>query len=133
MKIKEDSKMAFYCPVCSGESLKISFSLELPPSDDDDEITLQTVQCARCGFSGLAVYRENRRGSMEQSSWRHRGYEVEREATASLSRMLSQCPSPRNPRCGCRTHESLSRYDWATVASNFAVKEEFEMRLVPNT
>jgi hypothetical protein len=124
--------MAFYCPVCSGESLNISFSLELPPSDYDDEITVQMVECIACSFTGLAVYCESRRGSMERPSWRHRGYQIEREALASLSHRFSQCPSPGNPRCGCPTHAYLSQYDWAALASNFAVKKEFEMRLVPN-
>lgn len=123
--------MPFVCPACSGESLKIALALELPPSDYDDEITLQTVLCESCGFRGLAVYRENRRGSMERSSWHHRGYEVGDEELTSLSRLLSLCPSPGDPRCGCPTHAELSRYDWAAVgANNVPVKRDFEMRMV---
>ena len=60
--------MAFKCPSCQGNSLKIDRSLELPPSGFDDEITVQTVKCEACGFRGIAVYRDPRRGSFDSDS-----------------------------------------------------------------
>ena len=68
--------MAFQCPSCGGPKLEITFSLELPPSGDDDEITLQTLKCAACDFRGVAVYRESRHGSLDSESWQHDGYPI---------------------------------------------------------
>jgi len=75
--------MAFECPACGDPKLEIRFSLELPPQDDDDEITLQTLKCAGCGFYGVAVYRESRYGSLSPESWRHQGYPVDDETAGA--------------------------------------------------
>ena len=56
--------MAFLCPDCSAKSLIIAMRLELAPDSRWDEITLQTIACASCGFRGVAVYRESRRGAL---------------------------------------------------------------------
>jgi C4-type Zn-finger protein len=47
--------MSLICPACGSAELAITLSLELPPDAYDDEITLQVVECAGCGFHGLAV------------------------------------------------------------------------------
>ena len=68
--------MSFLCPECSSRSLNIILSLELPPDSRSDEITLQTVECSQCGFSGIAVYEESRRGALDSESVDHYSYRV---------------------------------------------------------
>ena len=58
--------MSFACPECLTKSLKITAKLELPPDSRSDEITVQVVACSRCGFAGVAVYEESRRGAHGQ-------------------------------------------------------------------
>lgn len=57
--------MAFICPQCFGKgTLEIKVSMQLPSDSRSDEIALQTVGCSQCGFQGLAVYEESRRGTL---------------------------------------------------------------------
>ncbi len=67
------------CPDCQANPLKITQSLELPSDIRNDEITLQIVHCDECGFHGLAVYQESRRGALDSESWEHEGYRVSEE------------------------------------------------------
>jgi hypothetical protein len=100
--------MAFTCPDCSTRgSLHITLSLELPPDSRSDEITLQLVGCQRCGFRGVAIYEESRRGALDSEHWDHTGYRVEEEVLASLTRTMEACPDPRNARCSCKAHRTL--------------------------
>lgn len=123
--------MSFICPGCDQNSLKISFALELPPSGDDDEITVQIAKCAACGLLGLAVYRESRHGSLDSESWHHNGYVLSGKAMENLMEALLACPAPRDRRCSCATHISLGKKDWAAVASNgIEVKRRFPMRWI---
>jgi hypothetical protein len=52
--------------------------MELAPSDQFDEIALQTLKCAAwtCRFVGIAIYTESRRGSLGSESMRHTGYTI---------------------------------------------------------
>jgi hypothetical protein len=121
--------MSFVCPVCDQSSLSITFSVELLPSGDDDEVTLQTVKCAECTFRGLAVYRESRHGSLDSESWQHDGYVISDEAMERLLETMLLCPSPKNRRCACEAHASLGKQDWsAPAASGIEVTQRFEMR-----
>jgi hypothetical protein len=123
--------MAFECPACGDPKLEISFSLELPPQGDDDEITLQTLKCAGCGFHGVAVYRESRHGSLDSESWRHDGYPIEDEALERLYQALLLCPKPRDKRCPCPTHVAFAQRNWVNPAHlGTDTARRFEMRLV---
>jgi hypothetical protein len=75
--------MAFKCSSCGDPRLEISFSLELPPQGDDDEVTVQTLKCAGCGFYGVAVYRESRHGTLGSESWSYDGYPIEDEGAGT--------------------------------------------------
>jgi len=68
--------MPFLCPSCNKPSLEIVRSIELPPDDEWDEITVQTLVCsgAACGFSGIGIYEESRRGALDSECVRHTGY-----------------------------------------------------------
>ncbi len=68
--------MPFQCPECSTKTLKITHKLELPPDSRSDEITLQIIECSGCGFGGIAVYEESRRGALDDDSFDHTGYRV---------------------------------------------------------
>jgi hypothetical protein len=104
--------MAFRCPDCSGvNSLAILRSIELPADSRSDEITVQITACRSCGFRGLAVYEESRRGALDRESVDHRGYRVDPQTFARYEGMLRRCPSPRDPHCGCKTHQILSAWD----------------------
>ena len=123
--------MAFQCPSCRGTTLEITFALELPPSGDDDEITLQTLKCAACDFRGVAVYRESRHGSLDSESWQHDGYPIDDAALEDLDEALLLCPAPRDRRCRCATHVLFAQRSWANPAHlGVDAAERFEMRLV---
>lgn len=101
--------MPFLCPDCKSQTLKIGDTLELPPDAYDDEITLQTVACGRCGFQALAVYRESRRGALDAETWRHEGYRVAERDFQAIKAAMRRCPAPRDSRCQCPAHKRLGR------------------------
>ena len=110
--------MGFVCPRCIGGSMKITSSIELPPDSRSDEITVQILKCLKCGFAGLGIYEEARRGRLDSESVHHRGYYVDESTLASIEKMIRQCPKPKKPSCRCRIHRSLGcvnefgRWNW---------------------
>ncbi len=91
--------MPFLCPECSSpRSLKISLKIELPPDSRSDEIALQVVTCFQCGFAGIAVYEESRRGALDTESFDHRGYRVSADDLKAVNEMMKQ---PVDGRRGC--------------------------------
>jgi ribosomal protein L37E len=120
----------FLCPRCGKASLEETFSLELPPNDTDDETSLQTVKCGNCGFSGIAVYRENRRGRLDSEKWDYSGYEVSEGSLKPLLEALSQCPAPGDRRCQCPTHLALGgKKSWNNPSEcGLDVQKWFAMR-----
>jgi hypothetical protein len=122
--------MPFECPACDDPKLEISFSLELPPQGDDDEITLQTLKCAGCGFNGVAVYRESRHGSLDSESWNHNGYPIDDSYLERLYEALLLCPKPSNKHCPCPTHVAFAQQNWVAPAHlRIDMERRFEMRL----
>ena len=104
--------MSFRCPQCkTPASLEIVSSIELPPDARSEEITLQVVECAACGFSGLAVYEEPRHGILEADDWRHTGYWVSKDAVESVKAAIRSCPNPYAADCACEVHTSLNQRD----------------------
>ncbi len=120
----------FVCPACSNKELTIILSLELPPGPEDDELTLQAVECGRCAFGGIAVYRESRRGALDSESWYHTGYELEPHDLVKIQKAIASCASPDDRRCECKAHKSLAGMDWAAPARAFTVKRQFNMDLL---
>jgi hypothetical protein len=96
--------------------MEIPFAFELPPSADDDEVTLQTLKCPDCAFRGAAVYRESRHGRLDSESWDHEGYSMSPEAFERLDQALTLCPSPSNRRCRCATHLVFADQNWNNPA-----------------
>ena len=80
--------MALQCPDCTLYTLQTAISIELPPDSRSDEIALQVVRCSQCGFSGLAVYEESRRGALDDESVDHRAYRVSAEAVAAVEKAI---------------------------------------------
>ncbi len=102
--------MAFFCPLCLGRgTLEIAFSLSLPPDGRSDDIYLQVMTCEHCGFGGLAVYEESRRGRLDSESWEHTGYWIDEDTLRWVAGMMRDCPDPGNPYCECASHRSLGR------------------------
>ena len=97
------------CPTCSSDSLNIVSSIELPSDSRSDEISVQLTECSRCGFTGLAIYEESRRGALNKESVTHRGYFVNPAHRAAIQQIINQCPDHRNPRCQCQAHRTLGR------------------------
>jgi len=125
--------MKFVCPQCRGVSMKINESIELPPDSRSDEIAVQTLKCLKCGFNGLGVYEESRRGSLDSESVDHRGYYVDDCIIASIEKMIGQCPEPNKSSCRCRIHQILSRvnkfgrWNWLDKIPH---KERFKLQTV---
>ncbi len=126
--------MSFLCPRCitTPKSLKISHKIELPPDSRSDEIALQVVECSQCGFAGIAVYEESRRGALGAESFDHVGYHVGGDDLRALREMIKQCPKPGNRRCGCSVHSRLGRTEvsgrWSGL-SDVHLGEWFNLRL----
>jgi len=121
--------MAFKCPSCPGNRLKIGVGLELLPGDVDEE-QVQTVNCEACGFRGIAVYRESRRGSIKSESVRHDGFEVSDKDMEFLLNGIQRCPAPSDRHCKCETHVAWAKLDWvAPQRTGMTVKREFRMEL----
>lgn len=129
--------MAFYCPACQGYgSLIIKASLELSPDSRSDEISVQILHCPRCGFKGVGIYEESRRGSLEGDSVDHRGYKISRQTWTRLVKSFKACPSPRNSLCNCEIHQELGKQDasgrWMGLDS-LEISNRFEMSYLPGS
>ena len=85
--------------------------MALPPDNRSDDIILQVVSCSQCGFSGLAVYQESRRGAMDSESWEHIAYQVPVSDVKAISSAIRSCPAPKNPGCQCAAHLQLGQRD----------------------
>jgi hypothetical protein len=104
--------MPFQCPECTrSRTLEITDLIELPRDSRSDEITLQIVRCSGCGFEGIAVYEESRRGGFDDESVDHRGWHVRAADLRRLRETIRRCPKPRNPRCSCAAHRALGKKD----------------------
>lgn len=104
--------MAFICPDClTPGSLTIRHSIALPSDSRSDEIALQVVECAACGFRGAAVYEESRRGSLDSEAWEHTGYRVTDAVVETLIDQIRRCPAPSKENCRCPTHLALGQKD----------------------
>ena len=122
----------FQCPQCDAYLLKITASIDLSPDYRWDEITLQTVKCTKCGFTGLATYLESRRGALDSETWDHTGYHVSDEVVDKVNKQIKKCSKPRDHRCKCTSHKSLGKkddaYRWVFI-SNLSDARPFEMRM----
>lgn len=128
--------MSFQCPACSDpRGLEITSRLELPPDSRSDEITLQTVQCARCSFTGIAVYEESRRGALDDESFHHTGYYVDSGDLKALKSRIDRCPDPGNPRCSCPVHRQFGTRNasghWDGLSS-IPRQQSFELSISQN-
>jgi hypothetical protein len=104
--------MGFECPNCGGrDTLIITASLELPPDNRSDEISLQTAACKQCEFWALAVYEESRRGVLDCEAFDHTGYPVNEAVYSEVAAALAVCASPHNAACACPVHSRFSRQD----------------------
>ena len=101
--------MSFYCPDCQRPTLEIGLRMELPSDSRSDEIAVQIVTCSACGFAGVGVYEESRRGALDSESWDHTVYRMPPAALEQLRQALRRCPDPANPRCPCESHQRLGR------------------------
>ena len=125
--------LVFICPRCRGGSMKINSSIELPPDSHSDEITVQTLKCSKCGFAGLGIYEETRRGRLDSESFYHRGYYVDDSTLDSIEKMIRQCPNPKKSGCRCRIHRSLGsanefgRWNWLEKIPH---KETFKLQII---
>ncbi len=115
--------MSFQCPECSSPgSLTITSKIELPQDSRSDEITLQVIQCGTCGFAGLAVYEESRRGSLDSDSFQHFGYHVDAADLQAVKEKIKRCPKPGNPRCQCSAHLELGKRDTLHMERSFPMR-----------
>ena len=123
--------MGLICPACSLDSLKITSKIELPPNERSDEVTLQLIECNKCGFQGVAVYKESRRGKIDSATFSHRGYTASSEFLNKVRKMIDQCPDPNNAKCRCKTHRHFNdlyragNWEWLEEQSKH---KSFEIR-----
>lgn len=122
---------SFVCPECDGRSLSIDMRLELGPDFRSDEVCVQIVKCAHCGFVGMAVYEESRRGPLGDESWSHVGYRVSAAVIKQLRAAIRACPRPTDPHCACATHMALRRTNtddgWSSLLDQTAWESAFPM------
>lgn len=123
--------MGFACPQCSENNLAIGRSIELPADSRSDEITLQVVKCEHCGFGGVAVYQESRRGALDSEAWEHVGYQINDPDLKIIVDLISACPQPLDAGCHCFSHRSLGEQNdqgrWSGL-NTFNVTSTFAMQ-----
>src|SRR5258708_19227413 len=103
--------MSYECPQCAAAALEIGVTIELHATRDDDEVQIQLLKCAACGFEALGVYRESRHGSLDdRDSWHHDGYQGKASGLESLRRAIELGPGSKDRPCRCGTHPSLPQY-----------------------
>ena len=124
--------MSFVCPRCTVPKLNITLGIELPPDKRADEITLQLLECSVCGWTGLGVYREYKRGmQVGNERFEHIGYHLPDGEYRMVRRLLSRCPSRRNPFCDCMVHRMLGHRDldgnWDGL-NTIRTHESFQLR-----
>lgn len=73
----------FECGSCRRPQLRIVASKDIGADSRSDEVAIQVVECEGCGFRGIAVYEESRRGADE--SWHHTGYVVSHDVCERVS------------------------------------------------
>jgi len=103
--------MPLVCPTCKAPALDVPLFLEFPPDGGSDEVTLQTVSCERCGFAGVGLYEESRRGPLGRESVHHVGWHLTRAEMEKLSALMRTCSDPGNLRCQCTAHLVLGKRD----------------------
>jgi hypothetical protein len=104
--------MSFECPECTRVgSLGIVASIDLPSDVRSDEIVLQVLKCGACGFRGMAIYEESRRGALDIDTWEHTGYRVSELQVDSVHEAILLCPDPAQPSCRCEAHRMLGPVD----------------------
>lgn len=124
---------AFVCPGClHPQGLAIKASLQLPADARSDEIAVQVVACEACGFRGVAVYEESRRGALDSDSWEHTGYRVDALDVERLASLIAACPRPDDRRCSCPSHAALGATNEAGCVCGweaYARGDPFPLRL----
>jgi hypothetical protein len=125
--------VAFQCPQCkTRDSLAISLAMQFPADSRSDDITFQLVDCSHCGFHGLAVYEESRRGAWDSESWQHTGYWIAPADLETVSAALKGCVQPWDTACRCPAHTEFGRHDsngrWQGL-QGLAIQGKFNMRL----
>jgi hypothetical protein len=103
--------MSFECIGCGQFTLSIIASIEFPPDNRSDEITLQLAKCSLCGFEGLVVYEESRRGSLMDDCWDHYGYHIRPDDFQKCLAWIQSCPNPQQTDCDCPAHQFLNKRD----------------------
>ena len=125
--------MVFVCPRCLGGTLQINSSIELAPDSRSDEISVQIPKCSKCGFAGLGVYEETRRGGLDSESLYHRGYYIDDSTLVLAEKLIRQCTKPKKSGCKCRVHRSLGRVDefgrWIWLES-IPHEETFKLQII---
>lgn len=97
--------MALRCPECGEARLRIEEAMELGADERSDEVALQIVLCAGCGFEAVAVYEESRRGALGEEAFRHNAFPTDERALGEIRSFIATCRDPRNPGCDCRGHQ----------------------------
>ena len=121
--------MFFVCPECSKITLKILSIIELPADNRSDEIRVQIIECMHCPFTGVAIYEESRRGSLDSDSWEHSGYSMESAYHQNLKNLIRDCPSPEYSGCDCATHQLLRETNqWGRWQGIKNCRQYFPMR-----
>jgi hypothetical protein len=101
---KEDM---FCCPSCQEKKLEIGATVELQPGSRWDEEALQLISCENCQSTGLAIYRESRRGAIDSETVEHEGAFLPLPELLQIRATLLLCPNPSKAKCGCAAHKEL--------------------------
>ena len=100
--------MPFVCPNCKQPQLTIRHSIDLPGDVRWDDISVQTVVCGACRFTGAAVYQASRRGGLDDEIVHHTGYAMDRGDFTLWDGLLATCPSPQKVSCTCDAHRAFN-------------------------
>lgn len=99
--------MPLICPQCQRGTLRVETSLELPPDARSDEISVQIVECSACGFEGVGVYRESRRGALDDEVVDHVCHTATPEVLSRIHGLIGRCRRQGDASCSCAAHRAL--------------------------
>ena len=109
--------------------MEIGATMRFPGDAASDEIALQSIACG-CGFHGIAVYEESRRGALDDDSFHHTGYRLDPGVSEEIATRVAACRG--DERCACEAHRKFGRTDefgrWAGL-DGLAILSSFPMRL----
>jgi len=82
--------MSLLCPSCKQPYLRVTASRDIDPGQNYDERAIQVLICSSCGYTGIGIYEESRRGALDSESFNHISYNSPIEKVYLLQKLIKR-------------------------------------------